>query len=196
MYPSHCPTNTYQKIADIADLLITRSDNLWDYTQYQTAGESNEITSTVWNNTESQTSGLANNPGYVGMMGVYFSLARVITNTSKKARLKELAVSHMAHGFGRNPLGRCFDYKATEDFDGAKLGWVSRLTGGYGHLDNVTAVLDGSPKEGSYPYDPTASTGYTEGWVAFNSAWNMALAYLNGENESITDGIGIFAKSN
>lgn len=112
---------------------------------------------------------------------------------SHKARLKELAMSHMAHGFGRNPLGRCFDYKATEDFDGAKLGWVSRYTGGYGHLDNVVGVLDGSPKEGSYPYDPTASTGYTEGWAAFNSAWNMALAYLNGENPSITDGIGIFS---
>lgn len=185
MYPSHCPASTYQKIADIADLLITRSDNLWDYTQYQTAGESSGITSTVWNNTESQTSGLANNPGYVSMMGIYFALARVITGTTVKARLKELAVSHMAHGFGRNPLGRCFDYKATEDFNGAKLGWVSRYTGGYGHLDNVVGVLDGSPKEGSYPYDPTASTGYTEGWVAFNSAWNMALAYLNGEKSIV-----------
>lgn len=195
MYPSHCPSNTYTKIVALANLLISRSNNLWDYTQYQTAGDASGASTTVWNNTESQTSGFANNPGYVGMMGVYYALARVITDTAIKARLKELAISHMAHGFGRNPLGRCFDYKATEDFDGAKLGWVSRLSGGYGHLDNVVGVLDGSPKEGSFPYDPTASTGYTEGWVAFNSAWNMALAYLNGENESITDGIGIFAKS-
>lgn len=192
MYPSHCPASTYQKIADIADLLITRSDNLWDYTQYQTAGESNEITSTVWDTIETQTGGMANNPGYVGMMGVYYALARVIKETSVEGRLKELAMSHIAHGFGRNPYGRCYDYKATEDFDGAKLGWVERFQGGAGHLDNVVGVLDGSPKEGSFPFNPNASTGYTEGWVAFNSAWNMALAYLAGENN---DGIGIFANT-
>lgn len=193
MYSPHCPSTTYSKIVEVANVLISRSGNLWDYTQYQTAGDVSGATTTIWNNNQSQTSGLANNPGYVGMMGVYYALARVVTDTTIKARLKELAMSHMAHGFGRNPLGRCFDYKATEDFNGAKLGWVSRYPGGYGHLDNVVGVLDGSLKEGSYPYNPTASTGYTEGWVAFNSAWNMALAYLNGENASITDGIGIFA---
>lgn len=193
MYPTHCPNNTYSKITEVANVLISRSYNIWDYTQYQTAGDLSGATTTIWNNNQSQTSGLANNPGYVGMMGVYYALARVITDTTIKARLKELAFSHMAHGFGRNPLGRCFDYKATEDFDGAKLGWVSRLSGGYGHLDNVIGVLDGSPKNPSFPYDPSGSTGYTEGWIAFNSAWNMALAYLNGENASITDGIGIFA---
>lgn len=194
MYPSHCPYGAYAKILEIANVLISRSNNIWDYTQYQTAGDLSGATSTIWNNGATQTSGLANNPAYVGMMGVYFALARVIESDSIKSRLKELAISHMAHGFGRNPLGRCYDYKATDDFDGAKLGWVSRYTGGYGHLDNVIGVLDGAPKEGSFPFNPNASTGYSEGWVAFNSAWNMALAYLNGENQSIADGIGIFAK--
>lgn len=186
MYSEHCPANTYQKIITVARTLINRSNNLWDYTKYDSAR---------WVNLET-TGGLCNNPGYVGMMGVYFALARVITNADLIDRLKELAVAHHDHGFGRNPLGRCFDYKATEDFDGAKLGWVSRHPGGYGHSGSCIGVLDGSPKEENFPYDPSGSTGYTEGWVAFNSPWNMALAYLNGENESITDGIGIFAKSN
>lgn len=192
MYPTHCPNNTYTKIVALANLLISRSNNLWDYTQYQTAGDASGASTTVWNNTETQTSGLANNPGYVGMMGVYYALARVITDTTIKARLKELAVAHISHGFGRNPLSRCYSYKAISDFNGAKLGWVSQLNGA-GDLNWVTGTLDGSPKEGSFPFDPSASTGYTEGWVAFNSAWNMALAYLSGENASITNGIGIFA---
>ncbi len=191
MYPTHCPTGTYTKIVDVANLLISRSNNYWDYTQYQTTGDASGATTTVWNNTQSQTSGLANNPGYVGMMGVYFALARIITDASVKARLKELAMSHIAHGFGRNPYGRCYDYKATEDFDGARLGWTERFKGGYGHLDNVVGVLDGSPKEGSFPFDPSASTGYSEGWVAFNTAWNMALAYLKGEDH---DGVEIFTR--
>lgn len=192
MYPTHCPAGTYSKIADIANLLIYRSNNYWDYTQYRTAGDASGATSTVWNNTQNQSQGVANNPGYIGMMGVYFALARVITDASIKARLRELAMSHVAHGFGRNPLGRCFDYNATEDFDGAKLGWVSRYQGGSGDLGWVVGVLDGSPKNDSFPFNPTASTGYSEGWVAFNTAWNMALAYLKGEDQN---GIGIFASN-
>lgn len=191
MYPSHCPSTTYSKIVEVANVLISRSGNLWDYTQYQTAGDLSGASTTVWNNAENQTSGLANNPSYISMMGVYLALARVITDSSIKARLKQLAMAHNDHGFGRNPLGRCYDYKATEDFDDAKLGWVSRYTGGLGHLDNVVGVLDGSPKEANYPFDPSASTGYSEGWVAFNSAWNMGLAYLAGEKQN---GIGIFAQ--
>lgn len=190
MYPELCPTGTYAKIVSVANLLISRSDNFWDYTQYQTNGDLSGATSTIWNNAESQTSGLANDPGYVLMCGVYFALARVIQDQSICARLKQLAISHLDHAFGRNPLGRCFDYAATEDFDGAKLGWVSRYQGGAGDLGWVVGVLDGSPKETNFPFLPNGSTGYTEGWVAFNSAWNMSLAYLQGEKQN---GIGIFA---
>ena len=192
LYPTYCPSGTYNKIVEIANVLISRSNNMWDYTQYQTAGDLSGATTTIWNNNASQTSGLANNPAYISMMGVYYALARVITDTSIKSRLKELAMSHMSHGFGRNPLSRCYCYKAVNDFVGAKYGWVKQQNGA-GDLNWVTGVLDGSPKEDSFPYNPSASTGYTEGWVAFNTAWNMALAYLNGENASITNGIGIFA---
>lgn len=180
MYPSLCPEGTYDKIVGVAEALINLSDNMWDYTKYSESRWVNLATS----------GGMCNNPGYVGMLGVYLALARVISDSTIKARLKQLAISHHDHGFGRNPLGRCYDYKATEDFDGARLGWVSRYPGGYGALADVIAVLDGSPKEENFPYNPNASTGYTEGWVAFNSAWNMGLAYLAGENHS---GIGIFA---
>jgi hypothetical protein len=101
-------------------------------------------------------------------------------------------MSHIDHVFGRNPLGRCFDYNATEDFADAKKGWVSRYSGGLGDLDWVVGVLDGSPKNTQYPFNPSGATGYSEGWVAFNSAWNMALAYLEGEDQN---GIGIFSSN-
>lgn len=191
MYPSHCPSGTYAKILEVAQLFIYRAENEWDYVQYQTAGESQSINETIWVN--NSTGGTANQPGNTaGFMAVAYSLARVISDSSVKARLKELAVTQMDHVFGRNPLNRCFSYDAVRDFDGAKQGWVTQ-TWGAGDLNWVTAVLDGSPKNVNYPYNPAGSTGYTEGWVAFNSAWNMSLAYLNGENSSITDGIGLFA---
>ena len=192
MYPSLCPSGTYDKILEIADLFITRAANYWDYVQYQTSGESAQISNTIWVNPEIYTSGLSNQPGNVaGFAAVAYSLSRVINDSTRKAKLKQLAVAHLDHCFGRNPLGRCFDYKATEDLNDAKVGWVSRYSGGYGHLDNVVGVLDGSPKNTNYPFVPDGDTGYTEGWVAFNSAWNMALAYLRAETS--TSGIGVFA---
>ena len=75
--------------------------------------------------------------------------------------------------------------------DGAIAGWVERYQGGLGNLGYVVGVLDGSPKEASYPYNKDGNTGYTEGWVAFNTAWNMSLAYLCAENNEINK-IGIF----
>jgi hypothetical protein len=47
-------------------------------------------------------------------------------------------------------------------------------------------VLDGSPKEPAYPYNPYAGDpGHTEGWVTFNTPWNISLAYLAAERTSI-----------
>ena len=192
MYPDLCPTGTYEKILDIAKVLISRSVNMWDYTQYQTEGDLHGATSTVWVNTETQGSGLCNNPGYTGMMAVYYSLARVIEDETIQNKLKQLAVSHLDHAYGRNPLGRHYCYTATDEFDDAKLGWKERLNGGYGNLQYCVGVLDGSPKEENFPYNPSGSTGYNEGWVAFNSAWNMGLAYMTAETS--TNGIGIFSK--
>lgn len=193
MYPDLCPAGTYDKILDVAKLLISRSNNMWDYCQYKTAGDLSGADSTRWVNMET-SGGLCNQPGNVaGFMAIAYSLARVIKDEEICKKLRQLAVSHLDHVYGRNPHGRHFCYTATQEFDGAKLGWTERYQGGAGNLTYCVGVLDGSPKEESYPYDPDASTGYTEGWVAFNSAWNMSLAYLCGENAKITDGIGIFA---
>lgn len=192
MYPDLCPEGTYEYIVNIAKVLISRSNNLWDYTQFQSQDDLSGATSTVWVNKETKGSGLCNNPGYVGMMNVYYSLARVIKDEVIVKKLKQLAITHLDHAYGRNPLGRHFCYTATEEFDGAKLGWVKRYQGGAGNLQYCIGMLDGSPKEENFPYNPSGDTGYTEGWIAFNSAWNMSLAYLVAEN--CANGIGIFAK--
>ena len=194
MYPNLCPSGTYEKILNVAKLFISRSNNIWDYRQFRTLGDLSNSSSTIWVNAET-SGGLCNQPGNVaGFVAVAYSLARVIDDKKIKKKLRQLAVSHLDHVYGRNPLGRHFCYTATEEFDGAKIGWVERYSGGLGNLGYCVGVLDGSPKEENYPYNPNGNTGYTEGWVAFNSAWNMSLAYLSGENSEITDGIGIFAK--
>lgn len=195
MYPDLCPSNTYQTILSVAKTFISRSNNIWDYRQYMTENDLSNNTSTLWVNKET-SGGLCNQPGNVaGFLGVCLMLARVIDDEVIANKLKQIGISHIDHVYGRNPLGRHFCYTATNEFDGAKLGWVSRYQGGFGNLGYCIGVLDGSPKEANYSYNPDGDTGYTEGWVAFNTAWNMSLAYLCGEDKTITDGIGIFTKN-
>ncbi len=59
-----------------------------------------------------------------------------------------------------------------------EYGWFDEYIGGFGKLQGVRGVLDASPKNHAYPYQPDAKKGYTEGWIAFNTAWNAALSYL------------------
>lgn len=194
MYPNLCPAGTDKKILQLAKTLLSRSENLWDFRQYCTVGDLSGSTITTW-------SVGANEPGNVaGFTGCAYALARVIDDLAIKNQLKRVAIAHMDNVFGRNPTGRCFCYNALTDFEGAKLGWFHKFSDnlgadyiGPGVLHDVVGCLDGSPKEENYPYEPDY-TSYTEGWVAFNTAWNMSLAYLRGENAEITDGIGIFAK--
>ena len=192
MYPDTCPDGLLDKIKRLGDVYISRSNNMWDYRVYRKDGDITGATKTTWVNDYTGSGGLANQPGNIaGLMACCYSIARVIDNKNKIKRLKEIAVSSLDHCYGRNPCGRHFCYKAPEEFDGAIAGWIKRYQGGHGNLGYVIGVLDGSPKEASYPYNKDGNTGYTEGWVAFNTAWNMSLAYLCAENNE-TNKIGIF----
>lgn len=181
-YKDSCPNGLYEKIARLGDVIISRSHNLWDYRQYRTKGDITDSTTTTWVNDYTGTGGLNNQPGNIaGMMAICYAISSVIQDESKIKRLKEIAVASLDHVYGRNPFGRHFCYKATEEFNGANLGWIKRYQGGLGNLGYCIGVLDGSPKEASYPFMENADVGYVEGWIAFNTAWNMSLAYLQKE---------------
>jgi hypothetical protein len=48
-------------------------------------------------------------------------------------------------------------------------------------------VIDGSPKDAHYPYHPEkGNIGWTEGWVQFNTPFNVSLAYLAHAETKIT----------
>ncbi|MEM8970016.1 MAG: hypothetical protein AAGE93_26605, partial [Bacteroidota bacterium] len=109
-----------------------------------------------------------------------------VNDSQKQQRLEELAIAYVDHMFGRNPAGRHFGFDATTDFAGVELGWYKEWQGGAGILQTARGVLDGSPKETTYPYHPEAGDpGHTEGWVTFNTAWNIGLAYLSSNSTSV-----------
>ncbi|MBC3881186.1 discoidin domain-containing protein [Undibacterium sp. LX40W] len=165
VYPSLAPPNLSAKINSWVDTMIARSANMWDFRKYS---------DTLWIIPPPY-----NEPGNVmGFPAAALAAAQVISDPVKKQRLKEMATAQIDAGFGRNPSGRHYSHDAPRDFVGVETGWYEEHNGGNGVLQPVRGVIEGSPKEASYPFDPAAALGYTEGWVAFNSAWNASLAYM------------------
>lgn len=174
IYPTLAPAGLLNKINFWADVMIARSGNLWDFRKYDDPADGSG-TGNTW------IIPSYNEPGNVaGFMAPAYAARRVMTDQTKKNRLQEIAIGQIDHTFGRNPFGRHFCHDA-QVFEGVETGWFSEYSGGNGVLGNVPAVLDASPKEASYPYNPSADPGYVEGWVAFNTAWNCSLAYSAAE---------------
>ncbi|GAA2878088.1 hypothetical protein GCM10010517_40000 [Streptosporangium fragile] len=174
-HPDAAPPGLAEKIRQWADVLISRSANMWDFRKYS---------ADLWIIPE------FNEPGNVaGLPAAALAAAGVIDDAATAKALRRIAASHIDNVFGRNPADAHFSHDAAtaEGFEGVERGWPKEYPPGRGagELEEVRGVLDGSPKEASYPYDPNADLGYTEGWVAFNSAWNASLAQLSADRTKL-----------
>lgn len=182
-YPQQAPKGIDQKISDWADEMIRRSDNLWDYRRYS---DDKWIIPTIWPDRPGAENGFNEVGNIAGFPAPALAAIPYVNDSQKQQRLEELAIAYVDHIFGRNPAGRHFGFDATTDFAGVELGWYKEHQGGAGILQTARGVLDGSPKEPIYPYHPEAGDpGHTEGWVTFNTAWNIGLAYLSSNSTSI-----------
>lgn len=169
-YPDRAPAGLCDKLRQWARVAVSRSDNMWDFRrlsddQWVPSGAAR----TAWNE-----------PGNVaGFAACALGVALVIDDAQLQTELERLAFAHMDNVFGRNPTGRHFSHRAPGEIEGVEYGWYSYHVGGIGALDRVTFVLDGAPKNEHYPYHPEiGDVGWTEGWVNFNTAYNMSLAMM------------------
>ncbi len=164
------------------DTVISRSGNYWDFRKY---------TDTLWT-PENVPGGHPwwNEPGNIaGFPASALAAATRMTDPAKVARLRQISVSQLDQVFGRNPHNRHFSFRGAQanyGFEGVETGWFSQHIGGLGDLGNVRGVLDASAKHLSFPYNPTVAPGYVEGWVAFNSAWNISMAWAARDRSSIS----------
>lgn len=181
MHPSQAPVGLIEKINRWADVMISRSNNVWDLRKHSDPNDITAYTLDQWTGGGNQY----NEPGNVaGFMAPAYAAKRVLTDENKKRRIQEIAIAQIDNVFGRNPFGRHYSYKATSEIEGADTNWFVRMNG-FGELTNVPGALDGSPKEMSYPFKPDEHYGYSEGWVAFNTAWNASLAYEAADHTEI-----------
>jgi hypothetical protein len=79
--------------------------------------------------------------------------------------------------------------------EGVEAGWYSFHVGGIGRLEKARFVLDGAPKTPTSPIRPElGNIGWTEGWVQFNTPFNLSLAYLAHAStriEAVRDATGL-----
>ena len=171
-YPNQAPKGLQDKLNEWAKVLIRRSGNLWDFRKlgdepdkWTPMGEKPQM----WNE-----------PGnVVGLPAPILAARGFITGKAEQQRLDQLVWSHFDNMFGRNPVGRHFSFDAPREVEGVEHGWFKFYVGGIGQLAGARFVIDGSPKNGHYPYNPGAGDiGWTEGWIQFNTAFNISLAYL------------------
>jgi len=184
-YPSAAPAGVKGFVRDWAEVAAARSDNLWDFRKY--SGDRWTIPNFSGGGSTSEPNETGNVAGFAAPA---LAAAQLLGNGPLADRLREIAVAHVDNIFGRNPTGRHASFRgATEQwgFEGVDLGWFSEYQGGAGRLQGARGVLDGSPKNAHYPYNPqVGNIGHSEGWVTFNSAWNEALAWLAYDHTAVT----------
>jgi hypothetical protein len=172
-YPDRAPDGLGEKVQEWAKVALSRSDNYWDFRKYS----DEEWTPPSWNETGN----------VLGFPAAALAAMSVMEDQQLVDGLEILAWSHLDNAFGRNPVGRHFSYKGPEEVEGVDLGWYNRHQGGIGLLDEVKFVFDGSPKSFHYPNHPeVGNLGWTEGWVQFNTAFNVSMAYLANYYSSIS----------
>ena len=185
-YPKKAPQGLEEKIESWADEMVRRADNMWDYRTYSDERWIIPSIRPVNDDRYDSETGFNEVGNIGGFAAPALAAANYLNDPEKKARLEEMALAYVDHIFGRNPAGRHFGFDAVTDFAGVEMGWYKEYQGGAGILQTARGVLDGSPKETTYPYDPHAGDpGHTEGWVTFNTAWNTGLAYLSSSSISL-----------
>lgn len=177
-YPDQAPRELRKKINDWGKVIIRRSANMWDFrklddkNQWTPMGEKPQM----WNE-----------PGNVlGLPASIFSALPFIDSDSERKRLEQIAFACFDNMFGRNPAGLHFCFDAPREIEGVEKGWYSQYKGGIGQLANARFVIDGSCKNGHYPYNPqVGNIGWTEGWIQFNTPFNLSLCYLAKSDTSV-----------
>lgn len=165
-FPDRAPSGLNEKVTEWAKVVVSRSDNYWDFRKYS---DDEDWVPPSWNETGN----------ILGFPAALFAAMSIIEDKTLLDRLEVLAWSHFDNAFGRNPVGRHFSHKGPEEIEGVDLGWYDAHKGGIGLLDEVKFVFDGSPKSFHYPNNPeVGNLGWTEGWVQFNTAFNVSMAYL------------------
>ena len=175
-FPSQAPPGLEAKIESWVDTMIASSDNMWDFRRYELSDFDGDGF-IDW----SIPAGTANwnEPGNLaGFPACALSAASAIHDAAKKQRLREMAWAALDCLFGRNPIRAASPARPEMGFPDVERGWPKVYSGPAAFLETARGTLNSSPGTELFPFNPNGALRYHEGWVNFNAAWNVGLAFL------------------
>jgi hypothetical protein len=166
-YRDNASAGLQQKINEWADVVIKRSDNMWDFRRYDL--DSNWTV-----------------PGYnevgnvAGFPASALQAAAVVSDTAVKQRLLQIAFAHFDNLYGRNPLNAHAAHHPEKGFPEVEQAFPKGFPDDIcARLELVRGTLNCVPGTEMYPFNPSGSYRHLEGWVNHNTAWNVSLAMLH-----------------
>lgn len=165
-HPAQAPAGLRDKITAWARVAVDRSTNLWDFRRYDLAAH--------WSIPR------INEPGnLLGFTAAALAASWVIQEPTLRTRLREVAFAQTDAFFGRNPAGQAGVSWPAQGFPEVERGWpVHYKLDTCARLETTRGSISTSCGTEFYPYQPTATAyRHSEGWVNFNTAWNVSLAY-------------------
>lgn len=172
-HPEVAPAGLKEKIDEWVNIVISRSDNMWDFRML------------------SPELGLWSVP-YMNDVGNLLCFPAIATaaswvekDTAKKARLKEIMYAQIDAVWGRNP-------RLSAGVSHPQVGWDGLVERGWpvAYGDNICARLElcrssiaTSCGTEAYPFNPNGKYRHAEGWVMYGSVWMLSLAYLEFDAE-------------
>jgi hypothetical protein len=165
-YPDQAPPGLIKKVEEWARLMVLRSENMWDFRRYDLE--------THW------TIPKLNEPGNLAAFTASALAASwVVTESKLQSRLQELAIAQLDNLFGRNPRLAAAPEYPEKGWPSIERGWPRKFPDNVcARLELTRSSLSASPGTEMYPFNPQGAYRHAEGWVNFNAAWNVALAYL------------------
>ncbi|MEO6001551.1 MAG: hypothetical protein ABIZ04_01410 [Opitutus sp.] len=164
-HPEAAPAGLREKITEWARVMVSRSNNLWDFRRYDLDKH--------WS-----IPGL-NEPGnLLGFTAAALAASWVVEDPQLRARLREIAFAQTDAVFGRNPLGVAGVSFPQQGFLSVERGWpIHHTTNVCARLETTRGSISASCSTEFYPYNPKGKFRHPEGWVNYNATWNVALAY-------------------
>ncbi|HEY0944722.1 MAG TPA: hypothetical protein VGD81_05620 [Opitutaceae bacterium] len=163
-FPQQAPDGLREKVAEWARVMVSRSDNMWDFRRFDLEKH--------W------TIPRLNEPGNLAAFTASAIAASwVIDDAALRDRLRVLAAAHMDNLFGRNPQLATATTYPQQGFPLVERGWPLEYHRNVcARIELTRGAIVASPGSEKYPFNPEGKFRHPEGWVNFNAAWNVALA--------------------
>jgi hypothetical protein len=164
--PEQAPEKLQPKIEEWARVAVSRSDNMWDFRRFDLINH--------WTVPEMNETG-----NLAGFPACAMAAGSVVRDEKLKDRLIEIAYAQADNLFGRNPIMAAAAHRPQQGYPLVEKGWPKGFKLDItARLELCRGGLDASPGTEMYPYNPSGKFRHPEGWVNWNAAWNVGLAFL------------------